>query len=465
MGHAEPDMASAYPNPGLAQSFSSQPKAVAPTRKKKFREPGELSDTGVYRDLKETCISWDKRVHRGNTYGLYTQNAIKEALQDVVAQAAPAAPRKKRKPPEPSLFDQPLPERERIPVDLTPYLVAKEEVITTETVEAQTDEFLPEPPPEHYRPQKTGMDVATQVEDGELFHFDAEVEPILDVLISKTLEQATMETQEEHELEQMTDFKAEWYTRQAQMMQDWDEQVAEEWVRWHAKEEVMRERREHKRKEARVLLKVQGMALAKQHLQALLPNAMSDINELAFPDIKASTVTRTTMPKLQEQAQKDVEAKANSIKTINNVTGETVQARLSVRKAGYEEQRRRDRQLRLQRYEELQIRHGKIKITMDDGAGGEKVIGPIQISSKDSIDDVQQRVYDWVKEKEAELARSWPHGVLICIEGEAAKETADIFNAMPGQISIQKPEPPKLEEDEADAEGEGADGEGQGDQS
>ena len=62
--------------------------------------------------------------------------------------------------------------------------------------DAQTDEFLPEVPPEHYRPQKTGVDVSTQVEDGELFNFEYEVEPILDVLISKTLEQSTMETQD-----------------------------------------------------------------------------------------------------------------------------------------------------------------------------------------------------------------------------------------------------------------------------
>merc|ERR1711959_837447 len=123
--------------------------------------------------------------------------------------------------------------------------------------------------------------------------------------------------------------------------------------------------------------------------------------------------------------QKDVEAKAVSTKSINNVTDQTVQARLNVRKTGYEEQRQRDRQQRLQRYEELQIRHGKIKIVMEDGAGGEKVVGPIQISSKDSIDDVQQRVYDWIKEKEVELARSWPHGVLICIEGAPVKETAE----------------------------------------
>ena len=33
--------------------------------------------------MKETCISWDKRVHRGNTYSMYTQNAIKEVRSRV----------------------------------------------------------------------------------------------------------------------------------------------------------------------------------------------------------------------------------------------------------------------------------------------------------------------------------------------------------------------------------------------
>jgi hypothetical protein len=391
-------------------------------------------------------------VHRGNTYGLYTQNAIKEALHDVVVRAAPAVPHKKWKPPEPSLFHAALPERERVPVDLAPFLVAREEVLKVGTVEAQTDEFLPEAPPEHYQPQKTGVDASTQSEDGELFDFDYEVAPILDVLISKTLEQATMETQEECELEQMTEFKAEWYERQKSMMKDWDVTVAEESVRWNAKEEVMRERREVKRKEARVLLKVQAMALAKKHLHALLPNAMNDIHELAFPDVRASTVTWTFMPELLEKIYRDVEAKSAAVKTIDNIAAQTVQRRLSVRKASYDEHRHRDRQQRLQRFEELQIRHGKIKITMDDGAGSEKLVGPIQVSSQDSIDGVQQRVYEWLRETEADLAKSWPHGVLICVGGEPAKAVADIFNAMPGHISIRRPQPPKAEDTGADVD-------------
>lgn len=40
-----------------------------------------------------------------------------------------------------------------------------------------------------YVPKKTGIDAATQVEDYELFNFDREVVPILDVIVSKTLEE------------------------------------------------------------------------------------------------------------------------------------------------------------------------------------------------------------------------------------------------------------------------------------
>jgi len=130
-------------------SFSTQPKPVSATRKK-YRDPSEV-DIAMYRDLKETCITWDKRVHRGNTYSMYTQNAIKEALQEATREASPR-PRAKRKPKETVPFDMPLPERERIPVDLTAHLVAREVVAEVDTVEVQTDEFLPEPPEDQYQP-------------------------------------------------------------------------------------------------------------------------------------------------------------------------------------------------------------------------------------------------------------------------------------------------------------------------
>merc|ERR1719198_2126725 len=275
-------------------SFSSQPKPVSGSRKK-YRDPNEIVDPAMYRDPKETCITWDKRVHRGNTYGMYTQNAIKEALEQ--AENPPAPPvRRKRRPKEKSPFDMGLPEKERIPVDLTDNLVAKEVIPVLDSVEAQTDEFLPEQPTEQYQPQKTGVDESTQVEDGELFIFDLEAEPILEVLINKTLEQSIMEVEEEYELDQMTSFKAEWMKRQAAMMKDWQAQVAEEWVRWGQKEEVLKIKREEKRREAQVLLKIQSMAAAKAHLNNLVPNAVEKLQNESFPDMTDLAIARTFVP-------------------------------------------------------------------------------------------------------------------------------------------------------------------------
>ena len=50
---------------------------------------------------------------------------------------------------------------------------------------------------------KIGVDVETQIENGDLFDFDFEVELILEVLVGKTLEQGLMEVMEEEELAAM----------------------------------------------------------------------------------------------------------------------------------------------------------------------------------------------------------------------------------------------------------------------
>lgn len=65
------------------------------------------------------------------------------------------------------------------------------------SIKIQTDEFRPKPPSPRYIPKKTGIDCSTQVEDNELFDFDREVEPILNVLTIRTLEEAVLDIEEE----------------------------------------------------------------------------------------------------------------------------------------------------------------------------------------------------------------------------------------------------------------------------
>ena len=64
----------------------------------------------------------------------------------------------------------------------------------------QTDP-LPEPPqPLLLWKGKTGEDKGCQIEDGDLFNFDEEVQPLVHIIVSKTLEESRREVLEEEEL-------------------------------------------------------------------------------------------------------------------------------------------------------------------------------------------------------------------------------------------------------------------------
>ncbi|KOB67369.1 Radial spoke head protein 3-like protein [Operophtera brumata] len=67
-------------------------------------------------------------------------------------------------------------------------------------VGVQTDLFVDRPTTPLYVPAKTGADAATQIYPGDLFDFDVEVQPILEVLVGKTTEQALAEVAQEEEL-------------------------------------------------------------------------------------------------------------------------------------------------------------------------------------------------------------------------------------------------------------------------
>lgn len=71
------------------------------------------------------------------------------------------------------------------------------------TQETQTDPMLDRPPTPAHVPFKTGRDAESQIAEGDLFRFDTEVDPILDVMVGKTLEQAMLEVLQEEEIEMM----------------------------------------------------------------------------------------------------------------------------------------------------------------------------------------------------------------------------------------------------------------------
>ena len=88
-------------------------------------------------------------------------------------------------------------------------------------MKVQTDEFIAKPPTPPYVPKKSGIDKITQIEDYDLFDYDREVQPILNVLLTKTIEQSILEVEEEAEINEIRKYKNEFKTRKENEREDW----------------------------------------------------------------------------------------------------------------------------------------------------------------------------------------------------------------------------------------------------
>lgn len=82
----------------------------------------------------------------------------------------------------------------------------------------QTDLFLQRPLTPPYVSAKVGIDASTEIVDGELFDFDMEVQPILETLIGRTLQQALSEVIHEEEIAELREQQQKMLaTREAEM--------------------------------------------------------------------------------------------------------------------------------------------------------------------------------------------------------------------------------------------------------
>ena len=191
-------------------SFEQAPRAVGQRKrtKKKYRNtyghPNENEPIPAN-------IMYDRRVVRGNTYAaqVVAANAQAEAERLQAEQSRRAAREMARMDGAttdsldagmgPSGEMPPVEGRKHIDVQTDNYLEELSDKRPEVDEETQTDAYADRPPLPLFIPTKTGVDKETQVED-DLFDFDLEVEPILEVLVGKTLEQGMQEVLEEEEL-------------------------------------------------------------------------------------------------------------------------------------------------------------------------------------------------------------------------------------------------------------------------
>ena len=89
------------------------------------------------------------------------------------------------------------PERVHRGIDISQNLKEEIKPVLTADLGIQSDEIEFDEDKKPFLPQKLGMDVGTQILDGELFCFNREVQPLLTVIVGKTLEQSLLELEQE----------------------------------------------------------------------------------------------------------------------------------------------------------------------------------------------------------------------------------------------------------------------------
>ncbi|XP_078698910.1 radial spoke head protein 3 homolog B-like isoform X2 [Branchiostoma floridae x Branchiostoma belcheri] len=291
---------------GGTYTFSSRPRAVQ--QRKKYRDAGQGQDsTALYGN-----IMYDRRIVRGNTYAQHTLPAsaqpdpIEIQRQQEARRRAIARKRAKEqlRPRSPEAVEG----RKHIDVQTELYLEELTDRVEEADVETQTDTFLDRPPSPLFIPAKTGKDVATQIYEGDLFDFDIEVKPILEVLVGKTIEQALLEVMEEEELANLRAQQREFEElRNAELVET---QRLEEQERRHReeKERRMKQQREVLRKEKETAEKIAARAFAQSYLADLIPSVFGTLADNGyFYDPVERDVESGFLPWLMETVEKAID--------------------------------------------------------------------------------------------------------------------------------------------------------------
>ena len=287
-------------------AYAAEPQPVRTRRRPKYRESDEP-------DGLHSNIMFDRRVVRGNTYAAQILPA--EPLVETTGRSKKVVQSLKR-----ASTSEPIDGRRHMDIQTDAYLEELTDTVPEAEISTQTDAFLDRPPTPRFIPMKTGVDVETQIESGEIFDFDLEVEPILEVLVGKTLEQGLMEVLEEEELESMRKHQANFeQIRNAELIATQRMEAAEKRKEEEKQRRIDQEKQRLER-EGQVRQKVAASSYARGFLDAVVEEVFADLHQAGhFYDPVEKEVSDTFLPWLLSETQTQLgalEISYNSAKAI-----------------------------------------------------------------------------------------------------------------------------------------------------
>ncbi|KAJ8578925.1 hypothetical protein ON010_g277 [Phytophthora cinnamomi] len=264
-------------------------------------------------------IMFDKRVHRGSAYVMReetpespgrdgsgesrkpSKGATRAARyqQHQQQQQQHQQPQQQQRPATPP----PVGGRFHMDVQTDNYLEELTDRNPEVDADTQTDALLDLHPPISFVPTPSGVDVATQIEGGDLFDFDLEVEPILEVLVGKTLELGMLELLEEMELREIRQRQELFEQARNAELAEVQRLEAEAKRRFAEKQRRLDEETARLAAQAELEEKVAARASAKQYLASLHAQVFDTLVESGhFFDPLANDVKQNFLPRLLESA-------------------------------------------------------------------------------------------------------------------------------------------------------------------
>eukprot|EP00933_Yihiella_yeosuensis_P072478 TRINITY_DN80871_c0_g1_i1.p1 TRINITY_DN80871_c0_g1~~TRINITY_DN80871_c0_g1_i1.p1 ORF type:complete len:476 (-),score=165.85 TRINITY_DN80871_c0_g1_i1:382-1809(-) len=344
------------PMHGEVQQFASMPQAVG--SRTKYRDPHD--DSGKY----TANIMFDRRVVRGNTYAAVVapepDMSEVQKQRDAQRRRLMRANQTKKRAGTPEA----VPGRKHTDIQTDSYLEELTERTVEFEAETQTDFILDRPPSPLFMPAKIGVDVETQIEEGELFDFDVECEPVLEVLVGKTLEQSMMEVLAEEELASLQRHQEDFEKQRNAELLEVQRMEAAEKRRHDEMQRRVQQQASQREQDLSTMRKVVARNIAAEHLSGLKERMLLHLKDAGvFQDTVNMAVESTFMPSLLKMVTSQMEKNVKERQLVDEMMQSAMSQRLEQHSKVLDIERRRlamideaERQARVEKAEEAEKR-------------------------------------------------------------------------------------------------------------
>lgn len=442
--------------------FMSQPRAVETRRK--YRDVADMEE-----ELGATAnMMFDPRVIRGvtcarpddgnplaATHPMSTQKMappIKRSSKAHLIRTGKIRPPQK---PVSEIHDNIVVPKKRVEVPLHLYLLEQSEQTQMHDEDTQTDAFLKEEETPEFIPRKSGVDVETQVENEEVFDYDRDVLPILEVVISKSVEQSIMEVRQEEELRWIA-FKKDMFAEKARKRdKEAEEREKEEQGKLKHKEQTVVENRSRAAREKRLQQKLAANVFAGRYTKGLQASVFKELERCNFFYDPMEMHAESMVPWLKTKITENSEEVAEQKRWLDDILAAAV-LKITTESEEAHEARRIQREKEEKEAAERAIaeaeasRRAKVlKLTLSAPFLEE---GPVKLKLRadSSVEQVQQKVVEWLTNNMGD-AMPKPERLKFLLAGHSLDPTS-ILCDMPGDLSqLQMVLEAEAEAEEGDA--------------